>query len=266
LNPIAKPLRDPSVTLSIVSHGQGSLVARLFDDLRRVQPRDVRRLVLTLNIDELDPGPSPISGCDLTVLRNDRPLGFGANHNQAFAHCDTDWFGVLNPDLRCDSDFIAPLLANAQPSDGLVAPCVYELDGTRSDSVRYLVTPLRLLRRRVGLSEERPRREEFDWMAGMCMLLRSEAFEAVGGFDQRFHMYCEDADLSLRLQLASWQIRQVSSAAVVHIAQRASGRSLQHLSWHVLSLLKHWMSATFWRYWLRRHEFRSGRRAASRAS
>ncbi len=81
-----------------------------------------------------------------------------------------------------------------------------------------------------------------DWLAGMFLLLRREAFAAVGGFDERFHMYCEDADLCLRLQLAGWRVRLVEDVAVVHAAQRASRRSWQHLRWHLTSLLRHWFS------------------------
>jgi hypothetical protein len=254
-------MRAPGVTLSVVSHGQRDLLGRLLGDLQRLQPPAVRRLVLTLNIDEPDPEAPSITGCQVTIVRNRRPLGFGANHNQAFRHCDTEWFAVLNPDLRCADDFITPLLANARADDALLAPRVRESDGTSADAVRRLVTPWQVIRRRLGAPGTQGAPQAVDWIAGMCLLLRSQAFADVGGFDERFFMYCEDADLCLRLQLAGWQIRQIDGVSVVHAAQRASRRSSRHLGWHVGSLLKHWISAAFWRYWLRRDEFRAGRHA-----
>jgi GT2 family glycosyltransferase len=254
-------MRMPGVTFSIVSHGQRDLVGRLLGDLQRLQLPALRRLVLTLNIDEPDPEASSFTGWAVTILRNRQPLGFGANHNQAFRHCDTEWFAVLNPDLRCSEDFITPMLASARADDALLAPHVCEADGSSADAVRRLVTPWQVVRRRLGAARPERRPAAFDWIAGMCLLLRSQAFADIGGFDERFFMYCEDADLCLRLQLAGWQVRQVDGVSVTHAAQRASRRSPRHLGWHVGSLLKHWTSAAFWRYWLRRDAFRAGRHA-----
>jgi GT2 family glycosyltransferase len=90
----------------------------------------------------------------------------------------------------------------------------------------------------------------------MFLLARSKAFAAVGGFDERFFMYCEDADLSIRLQLAGWRVRQIPDASVVHAAQRASRGSTRHVLWHVSSLSRHWASAAFWRYLARRGTLR----------
>jgi GT2 family glycosyltransferase len=259
-------MRQPGVTLSVVSHGQRDLVRRLLRDLHRLQPSALRRVILTLNVQEAEPVMPALAGCDVLVLRNSQPLGFGANHNQAFRHCETEWFAVLNPDLGIEVDFVGRLLLVAGPKDGLLAPQILEVDGTPADAVRRLVTPARALRRRFGRfgdvqSDRQP--AVYDWIAGMCLLLRSQAFEAVGGFDPRFFMYCEDADLCLRLQLEGWQIRRIEDVPVIHAAQRASRRSARHLGWHVASLVKHWSSAAYWRYWRRRQEFRASRTAAS---
>jgi GT2 family glycosyltransferase len=81
----------------------------------------------------------------------------------------------------------------------------------------------------------------------MFMLLRREAFEQVGGFDERFFMYCEDFDLCSRLRLAGWQL-QVIEAPVLHMAQRASKKSLRPLLWHLRSLMQVWMTPAFWSY------------------
>jgi GT2 family glycosyltransferase len=92
----------------------------------------------------------------------------------------------------------------------------------------------------------------------MCLLLRSDAYRMVGGFDERYHLYCEDVDLCLRLRVAGWSLRQVESATVIHAAQRASHRSLPYLGWHVSSLLKLWTSRVYWSYMAQRKTLRSG--------
>lgn len=236
----------PAVTASVVSHGQGALLARLLDDLFRVHPPSLVHLVVTLNVSEPLPdlARAPFR---VTVIENLRPLGFGSNHNRAFMHCETPWFCVLNPDLRIGADFLAPMLAAAAPQDMVLAPRVLEPEGVMADSARELPTPWRLVRRALG--DRRPAaHHHVDWLAGMCLLIRSDAFRALRGFNERYFMYCEDVDLCLRAQLAGGRLRQIEAAEVLHQAQRASRRSWRHLRWHVQSLLRLWFGGTLRAY------------------
>ena len=241
------------ITASVVSHGQIELVNALIGDLIRYASAPLRRLVVTLNVPEPAPagcGPAPF---EIRIVRNERPLGFGANHNRAFLHCDTPWFAVLNPDLRFQSDALGLLLASSEPGDGLLAPLVLNADGTAADAARRLPTPAGVLRRRLRPRSNRPD-PDFDWLAGMCLLVNAEAFRSLGGFDERFFMYCEDTDLSLRMQLAGWRLRQVPGVSLVHDARRQSRRSGRHLRWHVASMLRLWASPVFRHYARQRDE------------
>ena len=236
------------VTASVVSHRQGALLAGLLEDLARVAPPQLAHLVITLNLPEDEPR-LPALPFRVTVLRNAVPLGFGANHNAAFAHGASEWFWILNPDLRLPVDPLPALLTAARPTDAILAPQVIEA-GRVADAARLLPTPARLVRRRLlgqrQLAEEQGGR--YDWLAGMCVLVRSAAFRSLGGFDERYRMYCEDVDLSLRAQLAGGTLQQVAGARVQHESQRASRRSLRYLAWHVRSLLRLWGSAAYRQY------------------
>lgn len=235
----------PPVTVSIVSHGQLALIVPLLEQLERHSAPAIARVVLTLNILE----PDLIAGrrwrFALTRIDNPRPRGFGANHNAAFAHCESDWFLVLNPDMRFDADVLAPLLAHARPDSGLLAPRIVEPGRTAPEAHRALLTPCELLaRRRPG--HRAPAQP--DWIPGLFMLVRAAAWRAVGGFDERFFMYGEDFDLCARLRLAGWRIGIAEHLRARHEAQRASHRSARHLRWHLGSLARVWRSAAFWRY------------------
>jgi len=80
-----------------------------------------------------------------------------------------------------------------------------------------------------------------DWVAGMFMLFRSESFKGVGGFDQRYFMYCEDADICRGMWNIGYQVMGSLDANVIHRAQRASHRNLRHLVWHLKSLFKYFI-------------------------
>lgn len=255
----ARDAAPGGVTLSIVSHRQAALVQALLLDLQRLASPAVERIVLTLNVDEPPPDAAAAFGDRLVLVRNPVPLGFGANHNRAFRHCDSSWFAVLNPDLRIHEDPFRRLLLAAQPRDALLSPAILESDGRPADAARRVLTPWQLLRRALGNRE--PAGRDYDWLAGMFLLVRSAAFRASGGFDERYFMYSEDADLCLRLQLAGGRVRQIGEARVVHAAQRASRRSWQHFRWHVTSLLRYWTSAAYWRYLAQRRTIRATRAA-----
>jgi GT2 family glycosyltransferase len=87
-----------------------------------------------------------------------------------------------------------------------------------------------------------------EWVNAAFMLLRGEAFASVGGFDEGYHMYCEDVDLCLRLQLAGWRLARASDAVVEHAARRASHRNARHLFWHLSGVWRLWRSLT-WQAW-----------------
>jgi GT2 family glycosyltransferase len=235
-----------AVTVSIVSHGQLELVRPLLEQLDRFSRALTAKVVLTLNIPEPDLLAGANWGFEIERIENAVPMGFGANHNQAFDRCATPWFLVLNPDIRFDRDVLAPLIAQAAPDSGLLAPRILEPGKPVPEQHRAIITPLEIVsRKRPGY----PIPAVPAWIPGLFMLFRSDAYRTIGGFDERFFMYGEDFDICARLRLAGWKLQIAEELAARHDAQRASHRSRRHLYWHVMSLLKVWSSASFWRYW-----------------
>ena len=240
----ANDSQSPQVTVSIVSHGQWSLIEPLLAQLDRWCSSSIAKVVLTVNMPEGltldDSWRVPIERID-----NLHPKGFGANHNAAFARCQTPWFLILNPDIRLESDVLSALLRLALADAGLVTPRIREPGSDAPEPYRELLTPLELIRRRKAGHRPPPAPA---WVAGMFMLIRQEAFAQVSGFDERYFMYCEDFDLCARLRLAGWTLQAEPSVTVLHLAQRASQAALRPLLWHLASFVKVWTSSAFWRY------------------
>ena len=72
----------------------------------------------------------------------------------------------------------------------------------------------------------------------MFILFRSEAYMQVKGFDERYFMYYEDADIGRRLARKGWKTMLEPNTTVIHDAQRASHRSIRHLQWHLKSMFR----------------------------
>jgi N-acetylglucosaminyl-diphospho-decaprenol L-rhamnosyltransferase len=232
------------ITVSVVSHGHDAWLPPLLDDLARAPAGLLHRVVVTHN---LPAAPLHVEGLpfELLQIHNPSPLGFGANHNQAFAHADTPFFAVLNPDMRLRDPALWPQMLSAarQPGIGAVTATLLNPDGSVQDNQRALVTPWSLFRRRVLRQPE----QRVDWFSASFLLMPAAVYRAVAGFDERYHMYCEDVDLCLRLQLAGLRLER-SAATAEHHAQRDSLRRWRPLWWHVHSLLRLWCSVAFWRY------------------
>ena len=247
------------LSLSIVSHGHGPAVLALLAQLAARRGPRPARVLLTIN--QAEPAlTGPVRAMawpfDLVLRENSAPLGFGTNPNRAFARdrrsaAPADAFAVINPDIRLHGNPFAPLLAALAASRvGCVYPVQLDAAGWPQDQERRLPTPGRLLRRALarGLGR-RPHEvsgvQRPDWVNAAFLLLRSDAYLSIGGFDEAYHMYCEDVDLCLRLQLAGWRLQGVPEAVVEHAAQRASHRQPRHLAWHVKSLLRLWGSPAY---------------------
>lgn len=249
---IANPC-EVDISISVVSHSQISLVAELLADLDKHCGDSRFEVILTLNLEETLPFGLGGFSYPIKLVRNATPMGFGANHNQAFTHARGRYFCVMNPDIRLDSNpFKALLACFDEPTVGVAAPLVLNVEGGIEDSARRFPTPLKILCKVFG----RCKGSDYaiadapiypDWVGGMFMLFPYEIFEKLGGFDQGYFLYYEDVDICARLRLLGLKALVCPQARVVHHAQRSSHRSFTYLRWHLKSMLRFFVSPVFWR-------------------
>jgi N-acetylglucosaminyl-diphospho-decaprenol L-rhamnosyltransferase len=231
-------------TLSIVSHGQGALIHLLLNDLANL-PKQNFDVIITINLPE-DETPYQDYTFPLRIIRNIIPKGFGANHNAAFLESSSQWFAVVNPDIRLNTLDLPTLLSPFQNlTVAAVAPVILASDGRVEDSARRFPTLTRFakrtfLRQRNADYEVAETPYAVDWVAGMFIVFRREAYHEVGGFDdRRFFMYLEDVDICRRIGKKGWQVVVNPNSKVVHMAQRASRRNLKHMLWHAVSAFRY---------------------------
>ena len=230
----------------MVSHGHTGGVERLLRRLCESHGGLVGHFVMTHNVPEAPLTP-PHGGWPFRVTEffNQAPLGFGANHNHAFEHCATDFFCVLNPDIElAGPELWAALLREAsRPGTGLAYPRLLNPDGTCQDNEREAVTPIALIRRHLLKQPQR----RVDWISAAFWLVPATVYRQLGGFDERFFMYCEDTDFCLRLQLAGLVLRR-ANVAVMHEARRSSRGPRRQLAWHLQSLMRLWSGPVLRQY------------------
>lgn len=242
------------MSVSIVSHGHDDLIAPLLDDLAGFASSISLELILTENIPGRLESIARSSGVPYRLIKNSEPRGFGANHNAAFALSTGEFFAVLNPDLRMTTgNPLAILAEQVRLHPGVAGPKVLAPGGGIEDSARRNPSVLRLAsrvllgRRQADYDANLPV-QPVDWLAGMCLVFDRASFAAIDGFDERYHLYCEDVDVCLRLHLAGKSVSWVQGASVVHDARRQTTVSSLHFRWHLASLWRLMTSSAYWRY------------------
>jgi GT2 family glycosyltransferase len=180
-----------------------------------------------------DDSVEAVADLPVDVLALGENRGFGAGCNAGWRRGDSPFVLFLNPDATIDEESLRALAAVLEDDRvGLVGPRILEPDGSlafsqrrfprlRSTYARALF--LHRIFRRAAWTDELVRdREAYerpaspDWVSGACMLVRRSVLEEVGGFDERFFLYCEDKDLCRRIRATGSDVRFEPGATARH--------------------------------------------------
>jgi GT2 family glycosyltransferase len=174
---------------------------------------------------------------EVTLLANRDNVGFGRAVNQALLRARSPRVLIMNPDCRLQPGAVLALQDELRrhAQCALVGPRILNPDGSvqgsargdpdmltglfgRSAALRRLLPWLAVSRRNVvdETAAAGSPGVEVDWLSGACVLGRRDALNAVGGFDERYFLYWEDADLCRRLRAQGAHVRYVPSAVAVH--------------------------------------------------
>ncbi len=228
----------PVVAAVLVNYNSGSELERalrsIADELTGVRWEGV--VVDNASADESAKAVAAFA--PVRLLRNSENVGFGRGVNQGVRETTAPYVLIMNPDCRLVAGAMATLRAELDRHEGcaIVGPRILDPDGSIQGSARGdpdMLTGLfgrtAMLRRHLPFLPVARRNVVVDdvirsgepsmpveWLSGACMLARREAFEAVKGFDDRYFLYWEDADLCRRLRARGYHVRYVPSASAIH--------------------------------------------------
>jgi N-acetylglucosaminyl-diphospho-decaprenol L-rhamnosyltransferase len=247
---------EKKLTISIVSHGHINYVVAFANQLAAIPEHCPIELIITANspvLDDFNIAAFPRDPrTDITLIKNTIQRGFGANHNHAFKHCNADLFCVVNPDIELLTEPFSSLInAFRDLNAGLTYPSQIDMNSAPLDFERELVKPTSIIKRHLLRQiDQHNYSKPVHWVSGAFMMFKSSVFKNLGGFDERYFMYCEDVDICLRMQLAGYKLAR-ADATVIHHTQRQTLKNPQHLAWHIRSLLRLWNSAAYKEYKLK---------------
>ena len=157
--------------------------------------------------------------------------GFGAGCNSGVdmaPHAPA--FLIVNPDAEINAAMMDALLITftANPQLGIASPQLMARDGATAQTASTFPTVFRLALGKIrtlppvrenNFPDNQPTHGTYipaDWVSGAVMMVRREAWDAVGGFDPAFFLYYEDIDFCRRVRAAGWEVGIVPGATAIH--------------------------------------------------
>nr|WP_319386761.1 glycosyltransferase family 2 protein [uncultured Roseibium sp.] len=180
---------------------------------------------------------------DVTLIAAKENIGFARANNEAAKFADTEWLLLLNPDTECHKGAVDNLLAfgKAKPEAGIYGGRTVFPDGSLNiASCWNKITPWSLFCSAFGLSALFPKNALFnpeafggwkrdsvrkvDIVVGCFLLIRRSLWEELDGFNTRYFMYGEEADLCLRARALGYHPMITPDAQIMHLIGAASAK------------------------------------------
>lgn len=189
-------------------------------------------------------------------------IGFGSGHNQVLPLPDSEYHAVINPDITVDSDAISALCAwmDAHPDVVMATPRLLYPDGREQYTAKRIPTLLSLIARQIPLpflkkterhylmlDEDLTQPCDIAFCTGCFFVVRTEVFRAMGGFDEAFFMYVEDADIT-RKAMQYGRVMYVPQTYVFHAWHRDANKRWKNFWMQIHSMLRYWKKWGF-RFW-----------------
>ena len=187
-------------------------------------------------------------------------LGFGAGHNRVLPLLDSRFHAIVNPDILLKEDSLGILMHFLEEtSAGMAVPRMVDGQGVTQEACRRELTVLDMVIRHLPFGFRRRRAfhtmQDMDasrpfpvpFAQGSFLVLRTELFRALGGFDEHFFMYVEDADFCRRLNEVS-SLLYCPYTTVIHKWEKASHRDGALRREHLRSML-YYFHKWGWKLW-----------------
>jgi len=198
---------------------------------------------------------------DVIYVDAKKNLGFGRGHNMVLPYLDSEYHCIMNPDILFKEDAFTSILKymDGDTSIGMVIPNITDENGVRQLVYRKELTvfdmfirmfckwifPKRIKEHTLQDADySQPFQVPFG--QGSFLVIRTELFKQIKGFDDGFFMYLEDADLCKRVNQVS-RLMYYPDATVIHKWEQGSHKNMKLFRCHVASM-KYYFQKWGWKW------------------
>ncbi len=218
-------IAPPKISIIVLSYNSGAYIQRCLDALK---PFNVETVLADNGSVDFNAAALRKANPTVKILPFGLNLGFAAGNNRAVLHTKGDWLGFINPDAFADPNWLTAMQAAIAANPDVAMFTSLQIDALdarrmdgRGDGMTFFGFPYR-----AGFGRPVPRElkagEVFS-PCGAAFVIRRDLFETLGGFDDKFFCYCEDADLGFRARLLDHRCLFVPEAEVLHVGSASTG-------------------------------------------
>lgn len=243
------------LSASVVLYGGADEVRRCVDSLT-AHTKDSLTIYLVDNASPDGALNTLIEGglppCCVTLPQQEN-RGYGAGHNAVLPLLNSRYHAVVNPDIMVESDVLRVMAdyMDAHPDVAITSPQLVFPDGREQHIAKrrpallpliYRQLPLPFLkkyeRQYLMLDEDLSKPTDVEFCSGSFFLMRTEIFRRIGGFDEAYFMYVEDADITQKA-LQVGRAVYLPQVQVVHAWHRDAHRQLRQFLWQLRSMARY---------------------------
>jgi GT2 family glycosyltransferase len=223
-----------AVSVIIVNYETSKMVKRCVASLQ--QESSCHEIIIVDNPSEAN-DVAELEGLPARVIRNTENIGYGRACNVGVAESSGQLIAIMNPDTYVSKEGLdawaeACIRASGQPGIGVLGPRLLNDNGTVQRSTYGFLTPwnywlyhslaagaLKTLRKRLRIEAAERSNEELravGWVMGAAMLIPRIAWNAVGGFSDKYFLYAEDTDLCWRMHQAGFEVMYAPGVSIYH--------------------------------------------------
>ena len=234
------------ISIAIVTYNNENIIENTLNSLVKSLEYKLDYVIYVIDNNSTDKTLNIVKSLkgNIVIIENKRNVGFGTGHNKVIEIIQSRYHIVVNPDITIVNDCIIDMFSYMEenPAIGLLTPLIKYPDGNiqylckRNPTVADLVIRLLLKdhfknRQNYYVRMETGYNRPFtvDYSSGCFMFFRTEIFKGIGGFDENFFMYLEDADITRRVNEVSKTVFYPYNF-VVHEWQRGSHKNFK-LMW-----------------------------------
>ena len=213
--------KAPLVSVIVVNFNGRSYLPICFDSLQKTVPSDVELIFVDNQSTDDSVLYMQTHFPDVKIILNDENNGYAGGNNLGVAQACGEFVVILNPDTAVQPGWLSALINPLQrdATIGMTTPRILLLDQPDTFNTAGNVVHLSGITLCRGMGQPKQAFGEtavISAVSGAAFAMRKVLFEEVGGFDPQFFMYMEDTDLSLRVQLAGYQLLYVPQSVVLH--------------------------------------------------
>ncbi len=230
-----------NLSIIIVNFNSGNYIFQTIQSIYRFPP-EINFEIIVVDNNSTDGSSEKIKNefPEVILIELSKNTGFGYANNVGVKNSKGKYILILNNDTEIIDNSIMHLISvlNHNPEYGIVSPVLYYGDGSPQISfgrdpgifneffTKYFSNLIFKLRIKFfGNKFEK----DVDWISGACFLIRSELYTSIGGFDEEFFLYFEDADLGKRVREKGFSNHITSKSKIIHFLGKSTSSDFPSL-------------------------------------